>query len=68
MTFEGVGFDDGHPYSPREARQLVISAMDEIRQSDRLREIGIDPALPGRGRIKEEADGAWDVVRLRGTW
>ncbi len=67
MAFEGIGFDDGHPYSPPEARQLLISAMDEIRQSDRLREIGIDPGLPGRGRIKEEADGAWDVVRLRGT-
>ena len=67
MTFKGLGFGDGHPYSPREAVPLLISVMDEIKQSDRLLEVGIDPALPGRDRVKEEEEGAWDVLRVRGT-
>ena len=67
MTFEGIHFDEDHPYSPREAMQLLIAAMVQIRKSDRLRDIGIEPSLPGRDRIKEEEEGAWDVVRLRGT-
>lgn len=64
-TFTGIHFDDEHPYSPREAKRLLKLAMHEIRSSDRLRTIGVDASLPGRGGIKESALEIWDFVRLQ---
>ena len=66
-TFAGVNFGREQPYSPRRAKHLLDLAMKEIRQSDELREIGVDPTLSGRDRIKEEEEGVWDFVRLVGS-
>ena len=66
-AFAGVCFDENNPYSPRHAKVFLTAAMEDIKQKDRLAAIGVDRSLPGRGRVKEEADGVWDVVQLRGT-
>ena len=66
-TFGGVHFGRERPYSPPRAKHLLDLAMKEIRQSDELREIGVDPTLSGRDRIKEEEEGVWDFVRLVGS-
>lgn len=63
-TFTGLRFDDEDGYLPLQAKRLLKLAMQEIRNSERLRQIGVDPMLPGRGRIPE--NDVWDCVRLQG--
>ena len=66
-SFSGIQFDEDHPYTPREAKRLLKHAMEEIKKSPRLCEIGVDPKLSGRGRIPENSVEVWDYVKLHGT-
>ena len=66
-SFTGIQFNVDHPYSPREAKRLLKLAMEEIKKSSRMREIGVDPRLGGRGKIPEDSVEVWDYVKLQGT-
>ena len=56
--FTGVPFDEDHPYSPSKAKRFLTQVMEEVRQSDRLREFGADSLahykLPEAVRIVDE--------------
>lgn len=64
--FDGLKFDDEHPYTWREAKRLIRLLGDELQQRRDLVRMGVDPkgerrsAITGRGR-----DSVWDFLPLK---
>jgi hypothetical protein len=64
--FDGFHFTETFPYSYGEGKRLIQLAMKELRKSERLRELGMDPAAPGRSAITGRgASGVWDYLCLQ---
>lgn len=63
--FDGINFNDEHPYSYREAKRIIRLLGDELQTVLRLHELGVDPqgqrrsAITGRG-----TDAVWDFLPL----
>ena len=58
-AFNGFRFGEDNSFNDLEAKRVLRLAMAELRQrTDLPAEIGVDPALPGRGAIKK----AWDFL------
>lgn len=66
-AFAGIPFNADEPYSYQEARRLIKLAMSELRKNRRLiREIGMDPAQPGRGAITgKQSVAVWDYLNFK---
>jgi hypothetical protein len=66
-TFSGIPFDSKNPYSYLEAKRLLKLAMDNLRESRKLkRELRMDPNAGGRGAITGRAGVAvWDFLPLK---
>ncbi len=64
--FDGLKFDDEHPYTWREGKRLIRLLGDELQKRRDLTEVGMDPkgerrpAITGRGR-----EVVWDFLPLR---
>ena len=65
--FTGIPFGDQHPYTYLEAKRVLGLLMHELRRRRSfLRDLGIDPKLPGRGAIRGRQEArVWDFLRLR---
>jgi hypothetical protein len=64
-SFDGIPFSESHPYNYSEAKLLLKQAMDLLRQSPRLRALGRDPLLTGRGAISGSKERlVWDLLSL----
>lgn len=65
--FSGIPFDADTPYNYVEAKRLLKLLIDEFKADKRfLKEIGIDPALPGRGSIKGRSGTVvWDFLQFK---
>lgn len=64
--FDGLRFDDEHPYTYNEAKRLLRLMGEELRKDKRLVKLGMDPEGEGRGAITGRAkDGVWDFLPLR---
>lgn len=66
--FNGLRFDDDHPYTYREAKRLIRLLGDELRARDELHRIGVDPKGTGRTAITSGGAGeVWDYLPLQGS-
>lgn len=65
--FTGIPFDAENPYSYTEAKRLLRLIMGEFKGNRRLvKELGLDPALPGRGSIKGvKGTIVWDFLQFK---
>ena len=64
-SFDGIPFSEAHPYNYSEAKLLLKQAMDLLRQRPRLRALGRDPLLTGRGAISGSKERlVWDLLSL----
>jgi hypothetical protein len=63
--FDGLHFDDEHPYTAREGRRLIRLLRQELVTRPDLRAL-IDPKLPGRSAITGRgSSGVWDFIWLK---
>lgn len=64
--FDGLNFDDEHPYTAREGRRLIRLLGDELQSRKELHKLGVDPkgarrtGITGRG-----TEGVWDFLPLQ---
>ncbi len=66
--FDGIPFDDAHPYSYREARRILQLLMKELRQSKPLRKLGVSARGQGRAAITgRKGTSVWDFLPLRSS-
>lgn len=65
--FSGIPFGQENPYSYIEAKRLLKLLINEIKDSKALiKELDIDPRLPGRGAIKgTKGTVVWDYLKFR---
>jgi hypothetical protein len=64
--FDGIRFDDEHPYSWREAKRLIRLLGDELQGRRDLFALGVNPSGGRRGSITGKArDRIWDFLPLR---
>lgn len=68
-TFPGIPFCADEPYSYLEAKRVLKLAMERLRKNKTLvRELKMDPKLPGRPAITGKDDVlVWDFLRLQGA-
>jgi hypothetical protein len=65
-TFDGVPFDDSHPYNYREAKLVLDQMLGLLKKRKSLRALGIDPADQGRPAITgRRGKMVWDLLSLR---
>ncbi len=64
--FDGLMFDDDHPYAYREGKRLIRLLGDELQKRQDLQRIGIDPQGSRRPAITgRSGTGVWDFLPLR---
>jgi len=64
--FDGLRFDDDHPYSYREGKRLIRLLGDELQNRKDLHRIGVDPQGSRRPAITgRSGTGVWDFLPLR---
>lgn len=63
--FAGIPFSKDVPFNYLEAKRLLRLATAKLRQRpDLVEQLGVAPDLLGRGKIKDDAEAVWDVLRL----
>ncbi|KAA3636048.1 MAG: hypothetical protein DWP92_10150 [Armatimonadetes bacterium] len=64
--FNGLRFDDDHPYTYAEGKRLLRLLGDELRGRADLKKLGVDPEGKGRSAITGRGEGrVWDHLALR---
>jgi len=64
--FDGLMFDDDHPYAYREGKRLIRLLGDELQKRKDLQRMGIDPQGSRRPAITgRSGTGVWDFLPLR---
>src|SRR5206468_666305 len=70
--FDGIHFDEEHPYTYKEAKRLIRLLGDELQGRKDLQKLGIDPKGERRTAITgRDDDDVWDFLPLRvarGAW
>jgi len=66
-VFDGIPFDNDHPYAYREAKRLLKLAMDELQRDPKLKKmLGVDPDADRRPAITgREGTAVWDFLPLK---
>ena len=64
--FNGLRFDDEHPFHYREAKRLIRLLGDELQNRNDLKEcLSIDPNGKRRTAITDDGNGVWDFLPLK---
>lgn len=65
-SFAGIGFNDDQPYSYREAKRLLGTALNELRSRPDMVALGINPNHLGRSAITgSRISSVWNFLALR---
>jgi hypothetical protein len=62
-VFDGIPFNEEHPYGAREARHLIRQVMDGLRKHPKIQALGVSPTSTGRPAITGRGDDpVWDFL------
>lgn len=66
-VFDGIPFDQDHPFNYLEAKRLLKLIMEELRSDKAFcRDAGINPEISGRGAITgSKGSGVWDYLSYK---
>lgn len=63
--FAGIPFSREYQFNYVEAKRVLGLLFSELKKSKRIKKLGVDPALPGRGAIRGfNESSVWDFMRL----
>lgn len=65
--FDGLHFDDEHPFHYREAKRLLRLLGEELRANPDLKSLGVNQKALGRGKITgSQGTAVWDYLQFKG--